>query len=47
MIIEGYTLRVLFEQTPGLAARFNKYLATVIGKRLYNREKQIFEAATL
>jgi len=44
MIIEGFTLRLLFDSQPSLAARFYKYLASVIGRRLFNREKQIFES---
>ncbi len=41
-MIEGYHLRGLFDITPGLATRFYKYLATIVEKRLWQREKQIY-----
>jgi len=39
LVMEGHMLVQLFEWKPELAARFFKYLATVIEKRLHLREK--------
>jgi CRP-like cAMP-binding protein len=40
-IIEGYFLDVLFQRTPGLSGRFYHYLASLLAKRVAQREGSV------